>query len=109
MSAASQKLFAVILSLVSSAGLAILGAHAQSSATPALSVPKLAEEQFKNIQVLKGVPADQVFRAMQFITSSLGVECEYCHVREAHGLAFDKRRQETKIDGPQDDEDGVCP
>jgi photosynthetic reaction center cytochrome c subunit len=97
MSAASQKLFAVILSLVSSAGLAILGAHAQSSATPALSVPKLAEEQFKNIQVLKGVPADQVFPAMQFITSSLGVECEYCHVREAHGLAFDKDDKKPKL------------
>ena len=33
---------------------------------------KLAEEQFKNIQVLKGVPADQLIPAMQFITASLG-------------------------------------
>jgi photosynthetic reaction center cytochrome c subunit len=92
-----QKLFAVILSLVSSAGLAILGAHAQSSATHAPSAPKLAEEQFKNIQVLKGVPADQILPAMQFITSSLGVECEYCHVREAHELAFDKDDKKPKV------------
>jgi len=52
-------------------------------ATAATNTPKLAEEQFKNIQVLKGVPADQVIPAMQFITASLGVECEFCHVQGA--------------------------
>jgi photosynthetic reaction center cytochrome c subunit len=45
--------------------------------------PKKAEEQFKNIQVLKGVPADQLFPSMQFITASLGVECDFCHVQGA--------------------------
>src|SRR5205085_8683685 len=35
------------------------------------------------IQVLKGTPADQLFPAMQFITSSLGVECEFCHTQGA--------------------------
>jgi photosynthetic reaction center cytochrome c subunit len=44
--------------------------------------PKLAEEQFKNIQVLKGIPADQLIPAMQFIAASLGVECDFCHNRE---------------------------
>jgi photosynthetic reaction center cytochrome c subunit len=44
---------------------------------------KLAEEQFKNIQVLKGIPADQLIPAMQFITASLGVDCEYCHDHQA--------------------------
>lgn len=46
------------------------------------SGPKLAEEQFKNIQVLKGIPADQLIPAMQFIAASLGVECDFCHNRE---------------------------
>ncbi len=44
---------------------------------------KLAEEQFKNIQVLKGIPADQLIPGMQFITASLGVDCEYCHDHQA--------------------------
>lgn len=44
--------------------------------------PKLAEEEFKNIQALRGIPADQVIPSMQFIAASLGVECEYCHVKE---------------------------
>jgi len=66
------------------------GAWAQSTApnetrTPAAAAgPKLAEEEFKNIQALKGVPADQVIPSMQFIAASLGVECEYCHVAHAN-------------------------
>lgn len=42
---------------------------------------KIAEEVFKNIVQLKGVPADQVQPAMQFISASLGVNCQFCHVQ----------------------------
>jgi photosynthetic reaction center cytochrome c subunit len=73
------------------------GASAQSAPPPALasSVPasKLAEEQFKNIQALKGIPAEQVIPAMQFIAASLGVECEYCHVEHAN----EKDDKKTKV------------
>ncbi len=44
-------------------------------------VSKPAEQVYKNIQVLKGVPANQIIPAMEFITSALGVGCEHCHVR----------------------------
>lgn len=54
--------------------------------------PKKAEEQFKNIQVLKGIPADQLFPTMQFIAASLGVECDFCHVQNA----FEKDDKKTK-------------
>jgi photosynthetic reaction center cytochrome c subunit len=54
--------------------------------------PRKAEEQFKNIQVLKGVPAEQIFPTMQFIAASLGVECEFCHVQNA----FDKDDKKPK-------------
>ncbi len=43
----------------------------------------MTDEAYKNIQVLKGVPADQLIPAMQFITYSLGVECSFCHVEGA--------------------------
>jgi outer membrane lipoprotein-sorting protein len=66
---------------------AVLGiAHARAQSTPpkpaseAGAAPKLAEEEYKNIQALKGIPAEQVIPSMQFIAASLGVECEYCHV-----------------------------
>jgi photosynthetic reaction center cytochrome c subunit len=39
------------------------------------------EDVFKNVQVLKGVPAGQLIPAMQFMASSLGVDCAFCHVQ----------------------------
>ena len=38
-----------------------------------------AAEEFKNVQVLKRVPADQWFDTMAFIAGSLGVTCDHCH------------------------------
>ena len=87
----------VLCGLALSTGMAIAGAKAQSSAPQPPAAPKLAEEQFKNIQALKGVPADLVFPSMQFITASLGVECEYCHVREGQKMEFDKDDKKTKV------------
>lgn len=87
----------VLCGLALSTGMAIAGASAQSSAPQPPAAPKLAEEQFKNIQALKGVPADLVFPSMQFITASLGVECEYCHVCEGQKMEFDKDDKKTKI------------
>lgn len=67
--------------------LAIAGAWAQSGAPKAPAVTsehKLAEEEYKNIQALKGIPAEQVIPSMQFMAAALGVECEYCHVAHAN-------------------------
>ncbi len=49
------------------------------------NAPQTAEQKFKNIQVLKGIPAEQLIPSMQFIAASLGVECEFCHVEHAMG------------------------
>jgi len=77
--------------------LAVLGmALARAQSTPpkpmseAGAAPKLAEEEYKNIQALKGIPSDQVIPAMQFIAASLGVECEYCHV--SHQMEKDDKK-----------------
>jgi len=50
---------------------------------PQTSPDKKAGEVYKNVQVLKDAPSDQLIPAMQFITASLGVHCEYCHVEKA--------------------------
>jgi len=65
---------------------------AQMQGNTASSSPKTAEQQFKNIQVLKTIPADQLIPSMQFISGSLGVECEFCHVEGA----FDKDDKKPK-------------
>ena len=55
---------------------------------------KKAEDVFKNIQVLKGVPSEQLIPAMEFISSSLGVECSFCHVQD-HFDKDDKKPKST--------------
>jgi photosynthetic reaction center cytochrome c subunit len=65
----------------------------QSAQRPAgAATPQTTEQIYKNIQVLKGVPADQLIPAMQFITASLGVQCDFCHEENA----FEKDDKETK-------------
>ncbi len=57
----------------------------------------LAETVFKNIQVLKGMPSGQLIPAMQFITASLGVGCNYCHVKD-HFDKDDKKPKQSARD-----------
>lgn len=54
---------------------------------------KTTEQVFKNIKVLKGVPADQLIPAMEFAAASLGVHCDFCHV-EGHFEKDDKKPKE---------------
>ena len=81
----------VMLSFIAS--LAVARGQSIPAQVPASAAPKLAEEQFKNIQALKGIPADQLIPAMQFIAASLGVECEHCHVEHA----FEKDDKKPKV------------
>ena len=56
---------------------------AQESAKPApAQTPQLVDQTRKNIQVLKGLPESQLFPLMNFVATSLGVGCEYCHVKK---------------------------
>jgi len=50
---------------------------------PTASKIKMAEEAYKNVQSLKGIPADKLIPSMRFITYSLGVEYSFCHVEGA--------------------------
>ena len=83
----------VICGVVISGAKAQSGAGSQAANAPA---PKTAEEQFKNIQVLKGIPAEQLIPAMQFITASLSVECEFCHVQGAFEKDDKKPKQTAR-------------
>ena len=77
------------------AATAVLAAAAFTSVALAQSTApavKKAEDEYMNIQVLKGVPADQIMPAMQFISNALGADCEFCHVRGS----FEKDDLDTK-------------
>lgn len=81
--------------LALAAGMAggIRSTQAGRAQTPGDATPKTAAQEFKNIELLKDIPAEQLVPAMQFITASLGVECEYCHVRGA----FEKDDKKPKL------------
>ena len=63
---------------------AAAGRGAQAAGAPAQPAEKelMAEEVYKNVQVLKGIPANQFLATMGIMTSSLGVSCNTCHTSE---------------------------
>lgn len=61
---------------------------------PATSADKKSGEVFKNLKVLNNTPSDLLLPSMQFITSSLGVHCDYCHAENAFDKD-DKRPKQT--------------
>ena len=87
----------VTIALLAACGVLIGFAQSQSGVSKAAnSGPRKAEEQFKNIQVLKGIPADQLIPGMQFISASLGVECKFCHVEGAFEKDDKKPKQTAR-------------
>ena len=68
--------------------------HQGTPDKPASEGSKTAEQEFKNIKVLKNIPAEQLIPTMQFIAASLGVDCEFCHV-EHQMEKDDKKEKET--------------
>ena len=74
--------------------LAVLGVlgMAQDNKAPAPKAPT-AKQKFKNIKVLKDLPADQLIPVMRAYNEALGVKCDFCHVINPDHSGFD---QDTK-------------
>ena len=66
-----SKLLALLLIITSLCAVGLLSGRAQEKTT---------EQVYKNIQVLKGVPASQLDAVMASFTGSLGVRCNHCHI-----------------------------
>lgn len=73
--------------------LGIAGSHSQTAGP---SPEKKSGEAFKNLKVLTDTPSDLFLPSMQFITSSLGVHCEYCHVENAFEKDDKKPKQTAR-------------
>ncbi len=61
-------------------GMLPLGAQ---TATP--QKPLMAEDVFKNVQVLKGIPVNQFMETMGFFSAALGYNCTNCHGNDVLG------------------------
>src|ERR1700674_2564134 len=57
--------------------------------------PLMAEQVFKNVQVLKGIPVDQFMETMGFFSASLGANCTTCHGEESGG-SWEKYADDTE-------------
>ncbi len=54
-----------------------------AAASPALAqqpAVRTAGQQYQNVTALKDIPATELIPAMRYMSTSLGVECEFCHV-----------------------------
>jgi photosynthetic reaction center cytochrome c subunit len=47
--------------------------------------PLVAEQYFKNVQVLRGISVKEFMDTMGFFAASLGENCTFCHVEESSG------------------------
>src|SRR5512134_2771023 len=45
----------------------------------AAAAPPMAEQVFKNVQVLKGIPVNEFMGTMGIFSAALGMSCEDCH------------------------------
>ena len=54
----------------------------QTPAAAAAPQEKTVEQTHKNIQVLKGLPDSQLGTVMQYIATSMGRRCDFCHVNK---------------------------
>lgn len=94
----SGLFFCVCLALVLTVPTVAQDEKPARNKTPGQTIPsthaKPAEQVYRNIRVLKGIPADEIIPAMQFVAASLGVECGFCHV-ENHFEQDDKKPKQT--------------
>src|SRR5262245_19799133 len=56
----------------------LLGCLPAAAQTAAPQKPLMAEDVFKNIQVLKGIPVNQFMETMGFFSAALGYNCTNC-------------------------------
>src|SRR3954454_18545808 len=58
--------------------------HAQTGpANQPVGQPLLAEQAFKNVQVLRGIPVKEFMETMGFFAASLSLNCTDCHGGES--------------------------
>src|SRR5437016_3012164 len=73
----------MVLGVIGVSGLCLMGvvlARGQAGQAPR---PQMAEEVFKNVQVLKGIPVDEFMDTMGMFAASLSLNCIDCHVAES--------------------------
>ena len=71
--------------LATLAGVCLLGSVLTAGQTARQPAQPLAEQVFKNVQTLKGLPVDEFLETMGMFAASTGLNCTDCHVDESGG------------------------
>jgi photosynthetic reaction center cytochrome c subunit len=61
----------------------LLGARIAMAQTGQAPKPQMAEEAFKNVTALKGIPVDEFMDTMGMISAALGLNCLDCHTPDS--------------------------
>ena len=88
---------AAVATTVLLSGIAAPSALAQQASAPAAGGEPTAAQKYKNIQVLKDLPASQLHDAMTFMAASMGGNCLTCHVRADGEFAYEKDDNDHKV------------
>lgn len=80
----------VLLAAAVTAPLALFGVlvHAQEGKKADAQIT--SRQKYKNIKVLKDLPADQLIPYMHAYNTALGVKCDFCHVINPDHSGFEK-------------------
>jgi photosynthetic reaction center cytochrome c subunit len=76
----SRQTIIAVMGILATCFLGISMSSAQRGAEPK---PQMAEELFKNVQVLKGIPVDEFMDTMGMISAALGLNCLDCHTSDS--------------------------
>jgi photosynthetic reaction center cytochrome c subunit len=89
----SSRMIIGIVVIVAACMLGIAFAGGQATQQPR---PQMAEEVFKNVQVLKGIPVDEFMDTMGMFAASLSFNCVDCHTLQSVGT-WDKFADDTPL------------
>src|ERR1700686_2900503 len=73
----------VMVGAIAMAVICLLGVGSANGQTAPQEKPQMADDIFKNVQVLQGLTVDEFMGTMGFIAASLSMNCIDCHTTEA--------------------------
>jgi len=82
---ASKRVLAIAIVCLLGGTMASAQRAKKTQKPPTEPAPLMADDVFKNIQVLKGIPVNQFMETMSFFSASLGYNCTNCHVAASLG------------------------
>jgi photosynthetic reaction center cytochrome c subunit len=84
MKGSSLRALATAVACLLCVGLAA-GQTPPAARTAQADKPQMAEDVFKNVQVLRGISVDEFMGTMGFFAAALSLNCTDCHVKAANG------------------------